>query len=494
MSLKKQTLWSMLPLLCITIVNLASVRVFYSSLGPEMYALWAYVLTFAGSFGFADLGLGVVVGRYVGVALGAGDKPGARQYWGTGNALVIPLILAMSIVFAAVGAIFGPKWFAVQPAEAALLRWSFIGGGAGLFLSYYGQFWLILSQVHLDFKFLGIMRSVTTVLGVGVAMLVAVATHNPAYIIWWNAAMAGFQLLFLVQHAWKNYGLLFDLAHARKARIREMTGLTVKTFATLVVNSLLGTTDRLLLGKIAPGAAFAHYTIAGNVGARIQSVSGAVMGPVFHNTNRALGSGDTTGAAAVFDEFFAFTIPWYFLACSWVAVWSPPALKLWLGADLAAAVTPIFLPVIIAYSLSAISNISASQLPALNRVGTGIFTHIAVGALLVVGTVLGWKLFGLPGVAWGLVLSRAPLVFQDIYVARIIGAGGWLAPHTARQAALFTAAALVFYGVSLLQPRWSLWQLIPAALHGSAAGLWIVRAPLAKALSRLRPAPGATHT
>ena len=38
--------------------------------GAELYALWFYVLTFTGAFGFMDLGLGVAVGRYIGVALG----------------------------------------------------------------------------------------------------------------------------------------------------------------------------------------------------------------------------------------------------------------------------------------------------------------------------------------------------------------------------------------------------------------------------------------
>ncbi len=70
MSLKKQTLWSIVPLLVITAINIVSVPLFYRFLGPVLYALWFYVLTFTGAFGFMDLGLGVAVGRYIGVALG----------------------------------------------------------------------------------------------------------------------------------------------------------------------------------------------------------------------------------------------------------------------------------------------------------------------------------------------------------------------------------------------------------------------------------------
>ena len=67
MSVKRQTLWSMAPLLVVTIVNLVSVPLFYRYLGADLYALVFYVSTFSVSFGFADLGLGVSVVRSVGL-------------------------------------------------------------------------------------------------------------------------------------------------------------------------------------------------------------------------------------------------------------------------------------------------------------------------------------------------------------------------------------------------------------------------------------------
>src|SRR5260370_23318683 len=107
MRLKKQHVWSMLPLITVTLVNIVSVPLFYRYLGPVMYALWFYVLTFKGAFGFMDLGLGVAVGRYVGVALGRNDRHAVREYWGTGNASAIPLLTAMGVIFAIIGAVFG---------------------------------------------------------------------------------------------------------------------------------------------------------------------------------------------------------------------------------------------------------------------------------------------------------------------------------------------------------------------------------------------------
>ncbi len=70
-----------------------------------------------------------------------------------------------------------------------------------------------------------------------------------------------------------------------------MATYTGKTFASLVVNSMLAPSDRLVLGKLAPPVDFTRYAISTNVGGRILGLSGAVMGPVFSNTNRAVGSG-----------------------------------------------------------------------------------------------------------------------------------------------------------------------------------------------------------
>src|SRR5690349_16349704 len=139
MSLKRQTMWSVAPLLVVSVVNIFSVPMFYHYLGVEMFALWAYVNTFNGLFGFADLGLGIAVGRYIGIALGREDNAAVREYWGTGNAIAIPLLALMGLGFASLGIFIGPKLFNVSPENTSVLRACFIPAGVGLFLSFYGQ-------------------------------------------------------------------------------------------------------------------------------------------------------------------------------------------------------------------------------------------------------------------------------------------------------------------------------------------------------------------
>jgi len=484
MSLKKQTLWSMAPLLVTTAINLISVPLFYRYLGAEMYALWFYVLTFTGAFGFMDLGFGVAVGRYVGVALGREDFKAVREYWGTGNAIAIPLLAAMGLVFAVVGVTFGPRWFNVDPALVNLLRWSFVAGGVGLFLSYYAQFWFILSQAYLDFKFLGIVRIGLNVLQIVPSIFLAALTRNPLVLIVWGTITGALQLAVFIWHARRNYRLRFDFAHAAWHRAREMAAFTAKTFGSLIVGSLTATVDRLLLGKLAPAFDFTNYSISSNAGQRIVGLSVSVMGPVFHNTSRAVGRGSSESAAAVYNEIFSFTFPWYALIAFWTWLWHPVLLRLWLGQHVGDSISPIFVPIIVGCCLTAISNISTAQLGSLNRVGVGLIFNILTGVLLVTGVLVGWHWSGIAGVAWGFLFSRVVGIIQDLYLIRLVNAGGWLAASTWKHLALQMATGLAFFSTTFLWPRHSLWQLIPALVHGGAVSALLLRQPLRNFLLR----------
>jgi len=465
----------MAPLLVVTVVNIVSVPLFYRFLGPEMYALWFYVLTFTGAFGFMDLGLGVAVGRYIGVALGKGDLDAVREYWGTGNAIAIPLLAAMAVGFAIVGVIFGPKWFNASPTHVDLLRWSFVAGGAGLFLSYYCQFWLILSQAHLDFRFLAIVRTAFSVLQVVPSIPLAWMTRSPLVLIFWATVVAALQLAVLVWHGRSSYRLGFSVRHAERKRGREMAVYTGKTFVSLVMNSLLASVDRLVLGRLAPPVDFARYVIAANVGSRILGLGGAVMGPVFSNTNRAAGSGKDASLAVVYNEAFDFTLPWYTLISVWAWLWHPVFLRIWLGENLGASVAPLFSPIIIACCFTAIANISTAQLASINRVGITLFFGLSTCVFLVVGVSLGWRWHGVAGVAWAFLLSRAIPFAQDLFLIRLVKADGWLALRTWKHIILQAALGLGLFSTVLFTPRTSLWHLIPALTHAGVVGGWLVR-------------------
>jgi len=483
MTLKRQFAWSMAPLIVVTAINIVSVPLLFRYLGAEAYAIWLYVSTFAGVFGFADLGLGVAVGRFIGVALGKGDRGSVREYWGTGNLIAIPLLAAMAVAFVGIGVLLGPRLVNVSPENISRLRLCFAAGGLALFASFYGQIWAMLLQAHLDFAFANALKIATAVVqivpGIGIAFL----TGNPFPVIVWSMALSMIQLGVMIWYVGRHFQLGFELRSARRARALEMASFTGKTFALLLVNSVFGSVDRLLLGKLATPARFDHYSIAANAGARLQGLAASIMGPVFHNTNQALGGGRSSATAAIYDETFHFLFGWYLLASLWLALWHPVILRLWLGAELGAQVGPLFVPVVVAYSLTAIANISSAQLSALNRLGTALAFNITTALLTIAGVSLGWKLGGVQGVAYGFLCSRIALLAQDIFAIRLMKAGGWFSGRIWLGVLAQAGVAAAFGLVSLFVPRTSLWLLLPAVLHGTVVALWLLRHSLRKFLT-----------
>ena len=486
-------MWNLLPLLVSAALGLVSLPLFRRYLGDEMFALWYYVISFGSMFGFADLGLGVAVGRYIGVALGKDDAAAVRGYWGTGNLVIIPFLALMAMTFIGLGAWLGPLWFNVSSAHANLLRGCFVAGGCGLFCGYYSQYWLTLTQAHLDFKFIGLWRATTGLLQVVPALGLAWLTRNPLLVAAWSALMALVDLSVFAWHGHRHYRLGLEFGQASLARAREMAAYIGKNFVGLIVNSTFNQIDRQILGKFAPHADYDNYTFAGNLSSRLQTLSAAVMGPVFYNTTRAAGGARNTSAAAIYNETFHFIFDWYLLAALWIGLWHPVLVRVWLvhtmgtelGQQTAWQVAPLLTPLAVACCISALANISGAQLASINRLGAAIGFNAAAGVLAAVGVWLGWHRWGILGAAYGFLFSRAAYLAQDLFTIRLLKAGGWLDLRTWRKIGAQGLVMAAFAASYFLFQRDSYWLLIPAALHGGLVALWILRHQWVKFLRRL---------
>src|SRR5208282_617859 len=217
----------MLPLLITAVTGFVSVRLFLHYFSVDMYALWLYVTAFSGMFGFADLGLGVAVGRYVGMALGKNDLDAVRGYWGTGNLIIIPFLASVTVVFMVLGVWLGPKWYNVSPDHANLLRVCLVASGFEVFFGYYSQYWSILTGAHLDYRFIGIWRATTSLLRIIPMIALAYLTNNPFLVISWGALMTLLELSVFVWRGRRNYNLGLDFRAASFACAREMSAYIV---------------------------------------------------------------------------------------------------------------------------------------------------------------------------------------------------------------------------------------------------------------------------
>lgn len=474
MSIKRQTLWSILPLLITSIFGVVTVPIFLHSLGPEMYALWFYVATFSGMFGFADFGLGVAVGRYVGVALGQGDVETARQFWGTGNAAGLPLLAVTCLLFAIVGATYGPQWFNAPRESYASLRLMFVMAAAGIFASYYANFWNALAQAHLHFGFLSCLKTIHSLASTLPAVLIAWLTHDAVPVVAWSVAANTLMLFAFMIYTRRSYGWGLELSMASREKLRIIAPLALKTLGSLFVGSFLFGIDRFLLGRLAAPVVFTNYSIASQLAQKLQVLSSAMMGPIANNSTRRVGSHGISAAGEIYDESLRFLFGWIALAVVWAQLWATPVLTLWLGAEAGPNVALVFKFLIGAYAFMAIANIGIAQLPALDRVGTGIYFNVLVGICTAVGVIVGWRHDGVRGAACGVLLGRAAYFAQDFFVIRMGNADAWKMPALWREIAFQTPVALVFLGISTILPGDPWWQAGAGVLHGSLVAVRLI--------------------
>ena len=491
MSIKRQSAWNMAPQLVTAVTGFLSMPLFLRFLGDENYAVWNFAIIYAGVFGFADAGLGVAVGRFVGIALGRNDRQAVREYWGTGNAILLPFLVLAVLTLVGSGFWLAPKWYNVAPDHVGVLRACVAATGIGILFSYYSQYWNVLAQAHLDYKFIGAVQATTALLRVIPGLMLACALKNPFLVAAWYALISLVELIIFVRHGRNIYQLGLEFSAASRSRMREMSGYFGKNLIGLLVGSAFGQIDRQILGSAhlrASPADFAHYTVAGNLSMRLQGLSNAVMGPVFFNTARTTGGKQHTSTAAIFDEMFTFVLGWYFLAATWMAVWHPVFAHLWLGhtmgaergAIAAAQVGPLLVPLVAACGFTAVANVSGAQLSSINRMGTTVLFSAGAGLLAVAGVWIGWRLHGVLGAAYGFLFSRLVFVAQDLFIIRLLKAKGWFGWAAWRQMVLQSLVSAIFAGSYFLFPVTSVWLLIPAVLHAGLISAWLLRHPLRK--------------
>jgi O-antigen/teichoic acid export membrane protein len=371
-----------------------------------------------------------------------------------------------------------------------------VASGLGLFLNYYVTYWLILSQAHLDFKFISLLRTTMNLLQVLPSIALAFFTRSPLVLIVWGLFVSLLQLLIFIWHSRRKYDLGFHFRNASLGHAREMAAYAGKNFLGLLSGGFFGTIDRLILGKagFAPAADYAHYVVASNLSSRLQSLSVAVMGPVFYGTSRASGNPGKTPVANIYNETFAFVFDWYLLAAIWVGLWHPVLVRFWLvhtmgaelGAKAALQVAPLLVPLVAACCFTALANISGVQLASLNRLGANIGFGVAAGLLAIAAVWAGWKAGGIVGAAYGFLFSRVALMAQDLFTIRLLKAGGWLDFHTWGKVGVQCLVAAVFATSYFLfqNDSDSYWLLIPATLHGGLVALWVSRHALRKVITR----------
>jgi O-antigen/teichoic acid export membrane protein len=460
-----QTLWSFLPTAVSAFTAIFSIPFFLQYLGPHNYAIMFYVTSISGIFSFIDLGIAVSVGRYLGQSLGENNPVATREYWGTGQIMLLAVVFAFSCTFGLLGVIFGPMWFTGAEDSATTLRICYIIGAGSMFASFYLQLWVILAQCHLEFAFIGITRALAGLIAATVAIIAAWWTHNAVWVMASGLMVSWIQIIIYAFYSKNRFGLLFNFSDFRWGRVYEMKAYTGKIVLNMLF-SFLGGLDKIVAGRLVGAKEFTFYNISTNAGSRIFSLGQAIMSPVFHNTTRAMATNGLAGAAVVYEEAVQFMFRFMLHGAIVLGVWQLTLLQLWLGPTKAMEISPVFYPLVLSCIAAAFSLVSSAQLPAFDRVNTMTAFQFAQSLSAGLGVLVGWQLMGFPGIAYGVLASRLINLAQDFWTARYLKTAGiwsfWGLSEVIKQS---TVGLLIGLWLHYFPPSSIVWTLALFVLH-----------------------------
>jgi O-antigen/teichoic acid export membrane protein len=401
-------------------------------LGAGGYAIWGYTLAFTGSLGFADAGLGVATGRFVGIELGRGDQDRARRFWATGHYLVLAVSAGVSCLYALAAWFLGPLWFSVAPAQVALAKQAFLVSALGLFIAYYRTVWLLLAQAHMDFAFAGIVRTSIAVFSTAASIWLVWWSRNPVHLILLFTAAGAVEWVCYAVRAARTYGFRTSFADVDRSCLGEMWPYAAKTVGNLLLGSPLANLDRLLIGRWAPVSFFAAYTVAANLGSRLLSMASVIMTPVFNRATRYVGQEDYEGLGRLYAENVRLAIRLSVFALVWTTVWRAPLLMLWLGPDMAGLVAVVLPWVMFAVCVKASISVAAAKIAAMNRMGTQLVITCGIALATLVGLATGFRLGGAVGMVIGFAVSQVSWIVLDLFAGTLTKQEGWASPATWR--------------------------------------------------------------
>jgi len=231
------------------------------------------------------------------------------------------------------------------------------------------------------------------------------------------------------------------------------------------------------LGRVAGSDSFVAYNVGANLAARVQGLSVAAMGPIFHGSSRGVGEGDRGRLAEIYLQPFRMMFPLYFAGALWATVWQWPWLQLWLGPEAGERVASVLPFLLWGAAWSALMNISGAQLGPHNLVGFGTLVQSASWLLSGLLVWMGWNGAGLAGAGAGLMAGRSLFFLQDAKIRNLLGVS-ILDRNFFTHLLCIALTVVVFWILSAILPsRWEISLLL------SVANLLI----LARLLFRLTP-------
>jgi O-antigen/teichoic acid export membrane protein len=261
------------------------------SLGDRMYGFWALVGTFIGYYGLLELGLGSAVSRYVGGALGKGDKEECGKLFST--ALQLYVVLGLAVIAITVVLSFASPLFVRNPQDASLFGKVILILGLSIGLGFPARAFGGILNAELRLDWLAVIGLATLLLRTALVVAVLLAGCKVLALAWVAfisglPGIAASAVLARKQCPW----LRFSAQPWLGQRARALLSYGAFALVAHVADQLRSGVDEFVIAGCVGLAAVTHFRIASLLAGYFANLMMALVGTIQPWFSRMDGTGD----------------------------------------------------------------------------------------------------------------------------------------------------------------------------------------------------------
>lgn len=394
----------------------------FRALGQEPYGIWVLVFSIIGILSFLQFGFDTSLVRHVAHAKGVGNMTLLNNYVVSGLFFygVVALVGCLCIViFATLG---GSIWLGISPiyADTAMIVFKITGA---VFAFQTLNMWL--SAVLRGLENYVILSSISIGTGivtypVGLAVLhggFGLSGIVLSQVVWLSIVFLGGTIVLGMK-----YSLKISRQSLRKRDLGEQLGFGAPFFIITVFSTITSQGDRIILGNILGASAIPLYSIPQRLTLSIQSSTSSVFAVLYPRMVNLRSQQENLGSSANKEKhLFSISIR---LQLSIIAMLIVPMLvvgrgflTVWIGKEFANVATPVL------WILGGVCLLNGARYIIGMRIATErkaiiLFAKLMLPYVLlfICGVYFGATLFGVIGVAVGVLISEAYLVIISYLV------------------------------------------------------------------------------
>jgi O-antigen/teichoic acid export membrane protein len=416
-----------------SVATLVFVPLYVRYLGVEVFAFVGLFTVLQAFLTLADVGMGAALTRELArLSASSGTAGAMARLARTMEAVFFVAALLIAGITAAAAPLVAGRWLTLReltPPEATRVLAVMATALGGVFLANLYHWGLMGVQRQVAANVVGTASAV--VRGVGAVMLLAwVAPSGVAFFVWQTVSFVAQAIIARVV-LWRHLAPGRSQARVDLAVLRPLLRFSFGMLALSITTVALTQTDKVLLTRLAPMAAFGVYALATTLASAPQVLAQAVFAAVYPRLTQIVAGPGTGNVAASYHRYAQLlSVPVaaggaVLLLFAWETLWT------WTGQPaLAEAGAPLLRWMSAGFTLSGISVVPFALLLAHGRPGLSVRINVLATMAMVPALLWSVPRIGVVagGIAWAAVNVLYIIVFVPLVHRRYLegATGPWL--------------------------------------------------------------------